>query len=288
MKIAVTGATGSLGALVVEHLLARGADAPDVTATGRDTAKLSVLAERGVRAIASDYDDAATLDAAFGGADTLVLVSSSAVGRRVEQHANALRAAERAGVQHVVYTSAPHADTSPLVLAPEHKATEALLVASPIEATVLRNNWYNENYEQAFAQATATGTYLASTGAGKVASAARSDYAEAAAVIASTGRHRGETLELAGGVAWNGEEFAAAASRVTGREVRYASVPAEKYREVLSGAGLDDQVVDFVLALDDDIAHGLLDGPTDVLADVIGHPTMTLEDSFSTWFHRES
>lgn len=286
MKITVTGATGHLGRLVVEHLLNRGVAASDITATGRDESKLAPLAERGVWTVASDYDDDASLDAAFAGTDTLVLVSSSAVGQRLRQHTAAIRAAERAGVKHVVYTSAPHADTSSLVLAPEHKATEELLSASAMETTVLRNNWYNENYEQAFGQAVSTGTYLASTGAGKVASAARSDYAEAAAVVASTDLHRGETVELAGDTAWDGNEFAAVASRVTGRDVRYEAVPTDTHREILLGAGLDEQLVGFLVTLDGDIAQGLLDGPSDVLASIIGHPTTTLEQTFTTWNNR--
>lgn len=283
MKITVTGATGHLGRLVVEHLLARGVAASDITATGRNESKLAPLAARGVRTVASDYDDAASLDAAFAGTETLVLVSSSAVGQRLSQHTNALRAAERAGVQHIVYTSAPHADTSPLVLAPEHKATEELLAASSIETTVLRNNWYNENYEQTLGQAVSTGTYLTSTGTGKVASAARSDYAEAAAVVASTDLHRGETIELAGNTSWDGDEFAAVVSRVTGRDVRYEAVSTEQHREILLGAGLDEQLVGFLVTLDGDIAQGLLDGPSDVLSSIIGHPTTTLEQTVTEW-----
>ena len=283
MTIAVTGATGHLGRLTVEHLLARGVSADEIVAVGRNAEKLGSLGDLGVRTAVADYDDEGSLTAAFAGVDTLVLVSSSEVGRRVPQHTNAIKAAEQAGVAHIIYTSAPRADTSTLFVAPEHKATEELLAASPVQATILRNNWYNENYEQTFAQAAATGTYLASTGSGKVASAARSDFAEAAAVVAATGAGQGEVLELSGDTAWDGAEFAATVARVSGREVAYVAVSTDEHRKALASAGLDDGIIGFLTTMDADIAAGTLDGPSSVLSDLIGHPTTTLEQTLRTY-----
>ncbi|PZE87049.1 SDR family oxidoreductase [Curtobacterium sp. MCBD17_032] len=281
MTIAVTGATGNLGRLIVEHLLARGIAADDVVAIGRNAERLSALfADSGVRTAVADYADPAALASAFDGVETLVLVSGSEVGQRIPQHTNAIRAAEQVGVQHIVYTSAPRADTSTLFVAPEHKATEDLLAASPVTATVLRNNWYNENYEQAFAQIAATGQWLASSGTGRIASAARSDYAEAAAVVAATGAHRGETLELAGDTAWDGAEFAATAGRVLGRDVAYAHVSSQEHQQALVSAGLDEGTIGFLVGLDAAVADGALDGPSPVLSTLIGHPTVTLEETF--------
>ena len=283
MTIAVTGATGHLGHLIVEHLLARGVGADQIVAMGRNTQRLAELEKLGVRTAVASYDDPSSLESALDGVDTLVLVSGSEFGQRARQHANAIAAAERAGVRHIVYTSSPHADASGMAIAPEHKATEELLAASTADATVLRNNWYNENYEQAFAQAAATGTYLASTGAGRVASASRTDFAEAAAVVAATGGHRGEVLELAGDSAWNGAEFAATAGGVLGREVAFAGVSQEEHRQVLAGAGLPEGVIEFLVTLDADIAAGELDGPSGVLSGLIGRPTTTLEQTLRSY-----
>jgi NAD(P)H dehydrogenase (quinone) len=283
VTIAVTGATGHLGRLTLEHLLRRGVAAEEVVAVGRSAERLASLDGLGVRTAVADYDDAPSLEAAITGVDTLVLVSGSEVGKRVPQHTNAIRAAERAGVTHVVYTSAPHADVSRLAVAPEHRATEDLLAGSPMTTTVLRNNWYNENYEQAFAQAAATRTYLASTGSGAVASAARSDFAEAAAVVAATGARSGDVLELAGDTAWDGAAFAATAGRVLGRDITFAAVSTDEHRAALAAAGLDEGVVEFLVTMDADIAAGALDGPSSVLSDLIGHPTTTLEQTFRTF-----
>ena len=278
MTIVVTGATGHLGRLAIDHLLTRGVAATDIVAAGRSTEKLAALAGTGVRTAVIDFTDPATLDAAFAGADALVLVSGSEVGQRAVQHQNAIDAAVRAGVTRIVYTSAPKATTSPLILAPEHKATEEAITASGLSATILRNGWYNENYGQSFAQAAASGVYLASTGEGRVASAARTDYAEAIAAVLTSEGHEGAVYELSGDTAWNGEEFAAAASAALGREIVFRNVTPEEHTAALLGAGLDEGTAGFVVALDGNIRDGLLGETSGDLARLIGHPTTPIAD----------
>ncbi|MGA1838000.1 SDR family oxidoreductase [Herbiconiux sp. 11R-BC] len=278
MTIVVTGATGHLGRLAVEHLLARGVPASGIVAAGRNPEKLAALAELGVGTAVIDFTDPASLDAAFDGADSVVLVSGSDVGRRAAQHANAIDAAVRAGVTHLVYTSAPKATDTALILAPEHKATEEAIAASGLPATILRNGWYHENYAQAAAQAAGTGVYLASTGEGRVASAARSDYAEAIAAVLTSEGHIGSVYELSGDTAWSGEDFAAAATEAFGREVVFQSVTPEEHFAVLTGAGLDEGTAGFVVALDGNIRDGLLGETSGELSALIGHPTLPLVD----------
>ncbi|MCS5721287.1 SDR family oxidoreductase [Herbiconiux sp. CPCC 203407] len=284
MTIVVTGATGHLGRLAIDHLLARGVPADGIVGAGRDPQKLAALADAtGVGTAVIDYSDPASLDAALAGASTLVLVSGSEVGKRVEQHGNAIEAAKRAGVERLVYTSAPKATTSALVLAPEHKATEELIAASGLAATILRNNWYNENYANAFAQAGATGVHLASIGQGTVASASRSDYAEAIAAVVTADdpqAHAGAVYELSGDTAWTGEEFAAAAARVLGREVVFSDSTPEEHLAALTAAGLDEGTAGFVVTLDGNIRDGLLGETSGDLGRLIGRPTVTLEEYF--------
>ncbi|TAJ49824.1 MAG: SDR family oxidoreductase [Herbiconiux sp.] len=282
MTIVVTGATGHLGRLTIDHLLARGVAASDIVAAGRNTERLAELAANGVRTATIDFDEPATLDAAFAGADTVVLVSSSEPGRRAPQHSNAIDAAVRAGVTHFVYTSAPKATTSALVLAPDHKATEEAIAVSGLPATILRNNWYNENYGATFAQAAASGVYAASTGEGRVASAARTDYAEAIAAVVTTEGHIGAVYELSGDTAWNGTEFAAAASDALGREIVFQPLTADEESAALTAAGLDAGTVGFVVALNQNIADGTLAETSGELNRLIGHPTTTLVDYFRT------
>ena len=276
MTIVITGATGHLGRLVVESLLAKGVAPAEIVAGGRSIDKLADLAERGVTVVPLDYTKPETLDAAFAGATQVLLISASEPGNRVALHAAALDAAKRAGVEHLVYTSAPKATTSELVLAPEHKATEELIAASGIPATILRNGWYTENYTNTVEQAGQTGEIVASVGDGRVASASRKDYADAAAVVLTEEAARGKVYELSGDTAWNFDEFAAAAEQVTGRPVAFRDVTPEEHTAILTSVGLDAGTAGFVVALDQNIKSGLIAETSGDLGRLIGRPTTPL------------
>lgn len=280
MTIAVTGTSGHLGRLVVQSLLARGAAPADVVALARSTTKVADLAEAGVVVREADYDRPETLVPALDGVDVLVLVSGSEVGQRVRQHGAVIDAARSAGTGRVIYTSAPHADTSPLVLAPEHKATEELLAASGLTTTILRNGWYTENYLPDVQRARETGEIANSAGDGRVASASRADYAEAAAVVAlaDDGAHDGAVYELSGDVAWDFDELARTVTELLGRPVTYRRLSSEEHRELLLAAGLDEPTAGFVVALDGNVRDGLLAETTGDLARLVGRPTTPLAE----------
>jgi NAD(P)H dehydrogenase (quinone) len=278
MTIAVTGATGQLGRLIIEALLARGVAPSDVVAGGRQLEKLDDLAGKGVRVAAMDYSDPAGLATAFSGVETVILVSASEIGARVAQHSAVIDAAKTAGVTRVVYTSAPQATTTTLMLAAEHKATEELLAASGLTTIILRNGWYTENYAQALDQAAATGEIIGSVGAGRVASASRIDFAEAAAVVVTTEGHDGAVYELSGDVAWDYPELAAAATEVLGRPVVYRDLSPEEHLAALTAAGVDEGSAGFVVALDQDTKAGLLAETSGDLSRLIGRLTTPLVD----------
>ena len=147
MTIVVTGATGHFGRLAIEGLLARGIAADQIVAVGRSVEKIQDLADRGVIVKQAAYEDPEALRAAFAGADKLLFVSGSEAGNRLTQHLNVVAAAKDAGVKQVVYTSIPKADTTDLILASEHRATEQALTDSGIPSVFLRNSWYLENYD---------------------------------------------------------------------------------------------------------------------------------------------
>jgi len=276
MTILVTGATGQLGRLVIDSLLERGAEPSSIVAGVRDLTKASDIAARGVRTAVVDYDRADTIAAALEGVDSVLLISGSEVGRRTAQHQAVIDAAKAAGVGKLVYTSAPKAPTSDLVLAPEHKATEELIAASGIPAVILRNNWYTENYAGDIAQARETGVVAASVGDGRVASASRKDFADAAAVVLLEGGHLGQAYELGGDVAWTYDELAAAIAEVIGSPVEYRALTAEEHAAALESAGFDAGTVGFVTALDAGIRDGALADTDGTLARLIGRPTTPL------------
>ena len=276
MTILITAASGQLGRLVVEALLARGVTPSGIRATARDVTKLTDLSERGVAVAELDYARPDTIAAALDGADTVLLISASEPGNRVPLHQNVIDEAAAAGVAKLVYTSAPSADTSTLVLVPDHRATEAAIAASGVPAVVLRNNWYTENYAADLARAAETGVLASSTGDGRIASASRADYAEAAAVALLEDGHVGQVYELGGDAAWDFSELADAMSAVLGRAVVYTPLTTDEHIAALQSAGLDAGTAAFVAAIDTGIRDGELAHTDGTLARLIGRPTTPL------------
>lgn len=281
MLLAVTGATGRLGRLVVDSLIDRGTPANEIVAIGRDEQKLSDLAALGVQVRSADYTEPDSLLAAFDGVDRLLFVSGSAVGQRAGQHRNVVKAATDAGVGFVAYTSAPRADTTQLALAPEHKLTEELIRESGIPFAFLRNNWYTENYFQVLEQAQYTGLIIASLGDGRVASAGRIDYAEGAAVVLAGTGHEGRVYEFSGDHAWGYEELSRTIGDLIGREVRYKRVSAKEHRKILTKAGVPMAQAAFVVTLDANTRDGALAETSGDLSRLIGRPTTPLRDTLA-------
>ena len=277
MSIVVTGATGHLGRLTIEALLRRGVPAEQIIATGRRTETLADLADQGVTVRRADYTDPESLRQAFAGADRLLLVSSSEVGQRVAQHANAIRAAADAGVSLLAYTSIPKADTSSLLLAEEHRDTEKLLADSGVPHVVLRNSWYIENYTAQLPVYLQHGV-AGAAGDGRVSAATRADFAEAAAAVLTQDGHAGATYEL-GGAAFTMTELAQVVSQVTGHPVTYTDLPVEQYVEVLVGAGLPEPVAEVFADGDRGVAAGELYVDTTDLEKLLGRPATSLADA---------
>ena len=272
MTIAITGASGQLGHLVINDLKAQG-HADDIIALARTPAK---AADLGVPIREADYSKPETLGRALAGVDTLLFISSSEAGQRVTQHRNVIEAAHKAGVKRIVYTSVLHADTSPLGLAEEHRATEAALKASGVAYTILRNSWYTENYTGSIPGAIASGVLLGSAGDGKISSAMRADFAEAAVAVLIGEGHAGKIYELAGDDAFTLSELAAEVSRQTGKTISYKNLPVADYAAALAGFGLPGDVARTIAEYDVAIAQGALFGDSHQLSMLIGHPTIPL------------
>ncbi len=281
MSILVTGASGHLGRSVVEHLLASGAPADSIVAGARTPSSVDDLAAAGVRVRRVDYADASSLPDALADIDTVLLVSGNEFGQRVQQHTAVARAAADAGASRLVYTSAPRADATALELAGEHAATEAAIRAVGVPYTILRNNWYFENYTDQIPTYLELGAVFGSAGDGRISGASRSELAEAAAVVLTTDGHTGATYELGGDEPFTLAELAAAVSAASGRPVSYQDVPAAELAAILSSAGLPEPVAAMLAQTDVAIREGALLGETRDLSRLIGRPTSTLADAVS-------
>jgi NAD(P)H dehydrogenase (quinone) len=279
MTFVITGATGSLGRLVVEALLDHNVPAGQIVATGRDLAKISDLAERGVHVRPIDYNDPESLRQAFKGAGKLLLVSGSEVGQRTEQHRNAINAAKEAGVALIAYTSVANADTTGMQLAAEHQATEDALRASGVPFTLLRNSWYLENYTEQLAVHLQHGAVLGSAGKGQLSAATRADYAQAAAAVLLKDGQAGKVYELGGDEAFSLSDLAEAITAATGQPVKYQDLPAEQYTQVLQDAGLPEVYAAILADSDLGIARGDLLVTSSDLSSLIGRPTTPMREA---------
>ncbi|WP_411073310.1 SDR family oxidoreductase [Streptomyces sp. cmx-4-25] len=275
--IVVTGATGQFGRQVVEHLLKRGVPARQIAAAVRTPAKAADLAARGVDIRLANYERPETLLTAFDGADKLLLVSSTGPDdARIVQHRAAVEAAAKTNVGLIAYTSVTAAPTSPLGLARVHRDTEQAIAEAGLPAVLLRNGWYTENYTAALPDAVARGAVAGSAGRGRIASATRDDFAEAAAVVLTRDDEAGKVYDLTGDIAWSLPELAAESAAQSGRPVAYADLPAEQYRQILIGAGLPDFVTDLIVDADVQVSRGALAHVTTDLSTLLGRPTTPL------------
>ncbi|MEV0541594.1 NmrA family NAD(P)-binding protein [Nocardia salmonicida] len=278
MTVAVTAAGGKLGRLVVEALLAAG-ERP--VAIVRDPRKVADLAERGADVRQASYGDPAALDAALVGVDRVLLISGNEFGSRIAQHTNVIRAAERAGVELLAYTSIPRADSNPMLLAAEHRGTEEVLATATVPTVLLRNSWYWENYDGAVANAAESGVLHGAMATGRVSGAARADYAEAAARVLTGAGHEGRVYELGGDEALTGADLAAAVSEAKGSTVRYADLAEADYLAALRAAGLDGQIAAALADADARIGEGMLEVNTGDLTKLLGRPATSASTVFA-------
>ncbi|MDF2115659.1 SDR family oxidoreductase [Roseiarcaceae bacterium H3SJ34-1] len=277
----VTGATGQLGRLVIEALLDID-PAAKISAIARDGKAAAALAARGVHVHVADYDRPETLDAAFAGVDRLLLISSNDLGHRLPQHRNVIDAARKAGVKLLAYTSVLHADTSTLGLAEEHRQTEAAIRASGVPFVMLRNGWYTENYAASIPSALQHGALLGSAGDGRIASAARADYAVAAAkVLLSSQDQAGKIYELAGDASYTLSEFAAELARQSGKAVAYKNLPEAEFKAVLVSVGLPEGLAALLADSDAAASQDALFDDSRELSALIGRPTTPLTASIA-------
>ncbi|MGS4681641.1 SDR family oxidoreductase [Enterobacter soli] len=276
--IAITGATGQLGQLVIEHLL-KTVPASQIVAIVRNPAKAGALSQQGIVVRQADYTDQAAFTTALNGVDKLLLISSSEVGQRATQHQNVINAAKAAGVKFIAYTSLLHADKSPLGLHVEHVATEKALAESGVPYALLRNGWYTENYLASAPPALEHSVFIGAAGEGKIASATREDYAAAAATVISQDGHAGKVYELAGDEAWTLSELAAELSKQSGKNVAYQNLSEADFAAALKGVGLPAGLADMLADSDTGASKGGLFDDSHTLSKLIGRPTTPLAES---------
>lgn len=275
---AITGATGQLGRLVIDEL-SKKVPADQIVAAARKPDGLNEFAESGVQVREADYDRPDTLATAFQDVEKLLLISSSEVGKRTPQHRAAVEAAKAAGVKLIAYTSILHAETSPMILSPEHRETEAAIAESGLPCVFLRNGWYSENHLMGLRAALEHGAVLGAAKDGRIASASRADYAAAAVAVLIAEDQAGKVYELAGDDAWTLRDLAAEIERSAGKPVIYRDMLEEAYASILKQAGLPAPLAELFADADVGASKGALFDDSRTLSRLIGRPTTPLHQS---------
>ncbi|GLQ57616.1 NAD(P)H-binding protein [Devosia nitrariae] len=276
-KLLVTGASGQLGRLAIEELLARGATR--IVAGTRYPDNLADLAARGVEIRRLDFADSSTLAGGFAGIERALIISTDAIGARAEQQVAAIDAAEAAGVRHIVYTSAPAASPNPgSAVRNDHFATELRLYRGNTDWTILRNNIYAEIILMGAASALQSGQLFDATSGKGRSYVTRADAARAAAgaLLTSTGKL---VLDVTGPAPVTQEEIAGLLSRVSGKPVTRIGLAPADLRAGMIAAGLPDAMADVMVSFDVDAAQGCHAVVTDAVAHLSGREPQTI-DSF--------
>ncbi|WP_443750269.1 SDR family oxidoreductase [Asticcacaulis solisilvae] len=276
----VTGAAGKLGRHVVNLLLEQGGNT--VIAASRDPSKLADLTAKGAEARRADFDDPASLEAAFKGVDRVLIISTDALGvpgKRLEQHTNAVNAARAAGVKEVVYTSMPNPETSAVLFAPDHLGTEKAIKASGLAYTILRNAWYAENLLHSLPAAFASGNWYTASGDGVIPYVAHDDCARAAAAALSKPAAN-QTLDITGPEAVSPDQMAAIAREVTGKPLNVVKVTDEQLADGLKHAGFPDVLIPTFVSFDTATRQGDFDRVSSDIETLTGRKPETLKAVF--------
>ena len=284
MKIAITGATGQLGELVIQSLLKQ-TQTENIIALVRNFEKAQPLKQQGVELRLFDYDQPETLIPALEGVDKLLLISANEIGRRTPQHQAIIEAAVSAKVPYIAYTSLLNAPTNPLGLAQEHRETEAFILQSGLKYTFLRNNWYSENYLANVQHTAETGILYGSAQDGKISAASRLDYAEAAVKVLTTERHENQIYELAGSTSFTLADLASYIAHSSGKTVQYQNISAEDYTQALTSAHLPNALIDVIVDADIQTANGAMFSDSKDLEHLIGRKTTPIQDQVKALFN---
>lgn len=278
MTIAITGASGHLGRATAEFVL-RAVDPREVVLTTRRPELLADFAARGAKVRRVDFNDPETLPAAFRGVDRLLLISTDAIGSRLDQQRAAISAAARAGVRHVVYTSVPEPlPANPALVVADHAGTEQALRDSTVQWTMLRNNLYTHMQVPGIEHAVASGRLVSNAGAGATAYVTREDCARVAAAVLIQGGHEGLAYDVTGPEALTASDLAALAHEIGGRDIELVSVDDDAFTAGLRANGIPNATAVLVASFGAAARGGFLANVSPVVADLTGHSATALGD----------
>lgn len=278
-KYLVTGGSGKLSKKVIEFLLNNlNIPASQIVTTTRDVEKLEELSKKGVEVRFADFEDVESLKEAFKNVENLLLVSIDQIGKRKELHTNAIKASQEAGIKHLVYTSMPNPEVSPIGFAYEHIASEEAIKNSDIKAwTILRNNWYFENYIEYYGSIFTTQKWLSAASDGKVAAISREDLAYAAACALVKAQDKKIIYTLSGLESLSVAKTAQIMNEVLNKNIEIIDVDNETYKNQLKSFGVPDVFVTLLAQFEEHNKRNLSDISSEDFEELTGKKPSSLE-----------
>jgi len=240
MAIIVTGASGAFGMAAARLLLER-VPAAELILTTRKPEQLAEFSKRGAQVRKADFDHPETLEAAFAGGEKMLLISTARVGSRVGQHRNAVQAAVRAGVRHIVYTSVMGADreNNPAIVKLDHRATEKIIEGSGAKWTFLRDSQYSEAIAMAvIPPALASGRLPDNAHDTPIAFVSRDDCVASAVGALTTPGHENKAYDITGPELLSFPKAVAMAAEMAGRPIDYRAVSDEEMFAYFDSLGI--------------------------------------------------
>ncbi len=294
--ILVTGATGQLGRVVIDHLLEQG-HAGQVAALVRDEGKAADLKAKGVDVRVGEYDDVASLDGAMKGAEQVLLISGTEMdaAKSLRQHANVVDAAKRAGVRFIAYTGRAMRDPSATEteLMRGHFKTEDLIRESGMTYALFRNALYLESITYFIGkgrshpgqQATFETDIRLPTDHGKVAYALRIELGEGIANALHQDRGEDRVYTLTAGEAWSFDDVAQALGELSGKPVTYTPTDKATFDAQMRERGVPEAMARVFYGFYCDIRDGQLDEVPPELEGLLGRKPASLKAGLKALFN---
>ncbi|MEX0609646.1 MAG: SDR family oxidoreductase [Balneolaceae bacterium] len=281
--ILITGANGSLGSQTINFLMDKNPDS-DIVGLVRSEEKGAKLKKKDVEIRIGDYNDYPSLEKAVVGIDTLLLISSSTLEGRVAQHKNIIKAARKAGVKQIFYTSIVQADKKLSPLSLDHAETEELIKESGIPYTIYRNTFYAEFLPLFLGDALETGEWAFPSDGKAINLALRSEMAEALANgLADFEKHENSIYEITSGRAYTLVEIAEMLSNSFGKEITYTDISVSEFKNMLKEIGLPEEQIAMSVMTATTFVNGALNFTYDDLEKLLGREPAGLESFISTF-----
>ena len=277
--ILVTGATGHLGTVTIEHLLGK-MKAASIVALARSEEKAKALRDQGVEVRIGDFDDISSLDIAMQGIKKVLLIST-ADPNRLQQHKNVVDTAKRADVRQIVYTGVSMRDLSTSAtkgLMESHFQTEDYIRGIELSFTFLRNTLYTDGIRWFAGEKVFDAGIYFPAGNGLVPYALRNEMGEAAANVLTQNGHENKTYEITGNTLYSYADIADGLSTLSGKKIVYTDANAADYAEKLKQTGLPEYLIHMLGGFAADIKNKHFETVSNDLENLLGRKPATLKE----------